>query len=256
MAIVHLLGVPVNAQRFDEALGRLLEHASTRTSFRAHFATVHSLVEATQNAALEEAFGSASMVCTDGMPLVWLARRRGHPAERVAGPDMIQAVCDRGRQAGIRHFFIGGGEGVAQALAERLARQFPGLDVAGTYTPPFRSMTEGELADLRRQLVYSRAQIAWIGLGAPKQELFAAELSVTVPGVVILPVGAAFDFHSGRVRRAPRWMRRAGLEWLFRLSQEPGRLWRRYLATNARFIWLVAREELAIRGSRRSKQGS
>jgi N-acetylglucosaminyldiphosphoundecaprenol N-acetyl-beta-D-mannosaminyltransferase len=241
---IQLLGVRVTAQRFDEAIDRLLKAAASRVSFRAHFCTVHSLVEATSNAALARAFATASMVCTDGMPLVWLARRASSGAERVAGPDVLPELCDKGRAVGLRHFFVGGAEGVAAALAGRLGRRFPGLIVAGTFTPPFRAMTVAELGSLHDLIRASQAHVVWIGLGAPKQELFAVDLHAAIPSIVVLPVGAAFDFHAGRIRRAPKWMRRFGLEWLFRLAMEPRRLAGRYIATNASFVYLVAREWL------------
>jgi N-acetylglucosaminyldiphosphoundecaprenol N-acetyl-beta-D-mannosaminyltransferase len=250
---IRLLGIRVTTQRFDEAVERLAEAAAGRVSLRAHFCTVHSLVEATGNHALAEVFESATMVCTDGMPLVWLARRTGVVAERVAGPDTMLALCDRGRSLGLRHYFVGGGDGVAQELANRLSRRFRGLEVAGTNSPPFRAMTASENDDLRRSIVESRANIVWIGLGAPKQDFFAAELQAGVPSVVILPVGAAFDFHAGRVRRAPRWMQRFGLEWLFRLAMEPRRLAGRYVGTNLRFILLVVHDWL--RGRRGTTAG-
>ena len=145
---------------------------------------------------------------------------------------------------GLRHFLVGGADGVVEVLAARLTWRFPGLEVVGTMTPPFREMTRGELTGLHAQIVESRANVVWIGLGAPKQELFAAELQAAVPSIVALPVGAAFDFHAGRVRRAPRWMQRLGLEWLFRLAMEPRRLASRYIGTNARFAWLLAKEQI------------
>jgi N-acetylglucosaminyldiphosphoundecaprenol N-acetyl-beta-D-mannosaminyltransferase len=241
---IQIFGIRVTAQRFDEAIERLLEAAVSRVSFRAHFCTVHSLVEATANKSLAEVFATASMVCTDGMPLVALARRANPSVERVAGPDAMPALCDRGRAVGLRHFFLGGAEGVAAALAHRLGERFPGLVVAGTFTPPFRPMSDEELAGVRATIRESGANVVWIGLGAPKQELFAADLQAAMPGVVVLPVGAAFDFHAGRKRRAPRWMQRAGLEWLFRVVLEPRRLWLRYLSTNARFLYLLVRDRL------------
>jgi N-acetylglucosaminyldiphosphoundecaprenol N-acetyl-beta-D-mannosaminyltransferase len=241
---IRLLGIRVTAQGFDEAMERLLEASASRVSFRAHFCTVHSLVDATADPLLADVFAGASMVCTDGMPLVWLARRSGARAERVAGPDTMLAVCDRGRSLGLRHYFLGGANGVAEALAERLTRRFPGLEVAGTHTPPFRAMTGPELEALHSEILESQANVVWIGLGAPKQEFFAATLASAMPSLVILPVGAAFDIHAGRIRRAPRWMQRAGMEWLFRLAMEPRRLARRYIVTNARFGWLVLRERL------------
>lgn len=245
---IRILGIPVTAQTFEEALDRLLAAAATGQGMRAHFMTVHSLVEATSNPALAGAFESASMVCTDGMPLVWVARRRGAPdATRVAGPDTMLALCDRGRKAGLRHYFLGGAPGVAEELAGRLTARYPGLAVAGTGSPPFRSLTSSENADLVAGIDASGAQVLWIGLGSPKQELWAAQHEGLLKAMVILPVGAAFDYHSGRLRRAPVWMRRIGLEWLFRLAMEPRRLWRRYLTTNVRFAWLLMREALSRR---------
>jgi N-acetylglucosaminyldiphosphoundecaprenol N-acetyl-beta-D-mannosaminyltransferase len=242
---LQLLGVRVTAQTFEEAIGRIVAAAVDGQPFRAHFCTVHSLVEATSNRALAGAFETASMVCTDGMPLVWLARHRGFvPAERCAGPDVMLAVCDRGRALGLRHFLLGGAPGTAEAVATRLGKRLPGLHVSGMASPPFRPMTDAELDALADQVRASGADVLWIGLGAPKQDLFAADQGERFGPVVLLPVGAAFDFHAGRVRRAPASMRRLGLEWLFRLAIEPGRLWRRYLITNIRFVWLVLKEEL------------
>jgi N-acetylglucosaminyldiphosphoundecaprenol N-acetyl-beta-D-mannosaminyltransferase len=238
----------VTAQTFDEAIERILVAANRRVQFRAHFCTVHSLVEASKDQALAQVFQSASMVCTDGMPVVWLARRRGGPtAERVAGPDAMLAVCDRGRAHGLRHFFLGGTPGTAETLARRLARRYPGLDVAGSFAPPFRVMTAAEIVALAQQIAATGAHIVWIGLGSPKQEFFAANEGRRFGSAVVMPVGAAFDFHAGRLPRAPRWMQRLGLEWLFRLLSEPRRLAGRYLVTNTRFIYLVAREELRRR---------
>jgi N-acetylglucosaminyldiphosphoundecaprenol N-acetyl-beta-D-mannosaminyltransferase len=245
---LRLLDVRVTAQRFDEAVERLVEAAASRVGFRAHFCTVHSLVEATGSFALSDVFATASMVCTDGMPLVWLARRSGVRTERVAGPDVMLAVCDRGRVVGLRHFFVGGADGVVEVLADRLARRFPGLNIAGVMSPPYRAMTDEEVDSLRSRISETRANVVWIGLGAPKQEFFAARLSQATPSIVVLPVGAAFDFHAARIRRAPTWMQRAGLEWLFRLAMEPRRLGRRYAVTNLRFVWLVVKDALRRHG--------
>lgn len=251
MTDVLILGVRVTAQTFDDAVDRLLAAAAGSAPFRAHFCTVHSLVEATVNPALAAAFTSAQMVCTDGMPLVWVARRRGaSEAERVAGPDVMLALCDRGRSLGLKHFFVGGGPGTAERLTDQLSTRFPGLQVVGTDSPPFRSPTAEEDATLEHRIKASEANIVWVGLGSPKQEIWAAEHADRLDAV-ILPVGAAFDFYSGRLRRAPAWMRRIGMEWLFRLAMEPRRLFRRYFVTNARFAYLLTREELHWRARSR-----
>jgi N-acetylglucosaminyldiphosphoundecaprenol N-acetyl-beta-D-mannosaminyltransferase len=248
MTTVELLGIPVTAQRYADAVDAFLVAAKEQRPFRAHFATVHSIVEATGNEALQTVFESADMVAADGMPLVWLSRRRGAPtAERVCGPDVMLSLCDRGRDVGLRHYFVGGRPGTPEALAERLFARFPGLAVAGTASPPFRSLDAAEDRALVDAINAATPDVIWIGLGSPKQEFWAADHAGRLTAPLILPVGAAFDFPSGRLRRAPRWMQRVGLEWLFRLAAEPRRLFRRYIVTNIRFGYLVAREELSRR---------
>jgi N-acetylglucosaminyldiphosphoundecaprenol N-acetyl-beta-D-mannosaminyltransferase len=245
---IDILGIPVAAQRFEEAIELLRERAAARRRTRVHFATVHTLVEARDNADLRAALQTADIVATDGMPLVWVARLRGaRGAQRLCGPDLMPRLCDIGRADGLRHYFIGGAAGTPEALAARLAERFPGLAVAGTCSPPFRTLSEPEEAAQLQAIDESRADVVWVGLGTPKQDLWAARNASRLEASLVLTVGAAFDFHSGRLRRAPRWMQRLGLEWLFRLAMEPRRLAGRYIATNARFAYIVLREELGRR---------
>jgi N-acetylglucosaminyldiphosphoundecaprenol N-acetyl-beta-D-mannosaminyltransferase len=248
---IDVLGVALDGNRFDQTVDAVVTAARTREPMRVHFVTVHSLVEATSDERLRKILGTAGLACTDGMPLVWLARRRGaHGAERCAGPDTMLKVCDRGRTSGLRHYFLGGGAGTAETLADRLKTLYPGLKVVGASGPPFRPLTPAEDATLVDNINAANPDVLWIGLGSPKQDYWAAEHADRLRAPLILAVGAAFDFNSGRLRRAPRWMQHLGLEWLFRLATEPRRLWRRYLMTNARFLWLVAQEELLRRRSR------
>jgi N-acetylglucosaminyldiphosphoundecaprenol N-acetyl-beta-D-mannosaminyltransferase len=250
---VRILGVRLTSQTYSAGTTRLLEAAANHEPFRAHFCTVHSLVEASRAPLLAEVFESSDMVAMDGVPLVWVARHRGRrAAERVCGPDTMLTVCDEGRQHGLRHYFLGGAPGVPESLADRLSSRFPGLVVAGTLSPPFRPLTDAEDAALVAQVNETSPDVVWIGLGSPKQELWAASHAAAIPAV-LLPVGAAFDFHSGRVRRAPRWMQRVGLEWLFRLAMEPRRLLSRYVATNSRFVAAVIGEELRMARARRHR---
>lgn len=243
-----ILGVEVQAQTYEHALSRFLETATAGRRLRAHFVTVHSLTESARNHALRGVFASSAMVCTDGMPIVWVARLRGaRTAERVCGPDVMLSLCDRGRSVGLRHYFLGGRPGTPESLAERLTARYPGLIVVGTMSPPFRELSADKDQALVDTVNLAKPDVLWIGLGSPKQEFWAAEHEAALEVPLILPVGAAFDFHSGRLRRAPRWMRRLGLEWLFRLAMEPRRLFRRYLTTNARFVVLVCREEMSRR---------
>jgi N-acetylglucosaminyldiphosphoundecaprenol N-acetyl-beta-D-mannosaminyltransferase len=159
----------------------------------------------------------------------------------------MTAYCEETARTGYRHFFYGGAPGVAEDLAARFSIRFPGLVVAGTYCPPLRNLTPEENREVVAAIEGSRADVVWVGLGAPKQErwMFEHRARLTVP--VLIGVGAAFDFHTGRVPRAPGWMRDRGFEWLFRLAMEPRRLWKRYLVYGSQFVMLVALESLGLK---------
>jgi N-acetylglucosaminyldiphosphoundecaprenol N-acetyl-beta-D-mannosaminyltransferase len=201
------------------------------------------------------ALQSADLVYTDGMPLVWISRIRGaRGSERVSGPDVMLAVCDKGRPLGLRHYFLGGSPGTPEAVAAKLSGRYEGLQVAGTLSPPFGEISRDEEAAIVDAINAAKADVLWVGLGTPKQDLWAADHAATVNPTLILTVGAAFDFHSGRLRRAPGWMQSVGLEWLFRIAMEPRRLWRRYLTTNAKFSWLLLRDEIERRRRRASSR--
>jgi N-acetylglucosaminyldiphosphoundecaprenol N-acetyl-beta-D-mannosaminyltransferase len=207
-------------------------------------ATAHGVVAAGRDPALRRAFNGSWLTTPDGMPLVWLS-----PAGvgRVYGPDLMLAVCEAGRAVGLTHYFLGGGPGVAGELSTRLQARFPGLQVVGCHTPPYRTMTTEELAAWRADVARERPDVVWVGLGTPKQELFMAEQWRTLDAGTLVGVGAAFDFHSGRVAQAPRWMRNSGLEWLFRLATEPRRLVARYLRTNPAFVLAVLAQRTGLR---------
>lgn len=245
-----LLGVAVNAVTFAGALQFLLDAPSARRRIRGHFCSVNMLVAAADNPVLREALNSADLVAPDGMPLVWLGRLRGYSIERVCGPDIMLALLDRSRERGYRHFFYGGGEGVAEQLAATMAKRFPGLQVAGVFTPPFRPLTPDENRAITACINAAAPDYVWVGLSTPKQDLWIAEHREHLEAAALLAVGAAFDFHSGRRRRAPRWMQRTGSEWLFRLFSEPRRLGRRYTVTNLRFLQLLAAETFRALGKR------
>lgn len=237
-----VLGVRLAGMRFESAVARLLGAPALGERIRVHFCTAHTLVEASDSERLRAALEKPALVATDGMPLVWIGRARGAAIQRVCGPDLMAAVLDRGRTAGYRHFFMGGAEGVPEELAVRMSAKYPGLLVAGTYSPPFRPPTPEEDRELVARLNAANADYVWVGLGSPKQELWLADHRDLLDAPVLLAVGAAFDFYSGRVRRAPRWMQRTGTEWLFRLAADPRRLWRRYTVTNMRFAALLVAE--------------
>ena len=246
---IELLGVRVNVAPFDEAVETVLRAPDTGDRLAVHFANAHSMVEAHRNPLLRAAM-NADMVEPDGMPLVLLARRRGVKAERVCGPDFMPALVRRGVPLGRSHFFFGGAPGVPEKLARRLGKAYPGLRVAGTMSPPFRDLTPAEEASVVAESNAAKPDYVWVGLGAPKQDLWVAAFRGRLEAAALLAVGAAFDFHSGRRRRAPLWMQRTGTEWLYRLMKEPRRLGSRYTVVNARFLWLVLNEWLRGRSDR------
>ncbi len=238
--LVPILGVGVHAQSFADAIAALKRWLEEPSGHYVCTCPVYTLMLATENPDVHAAISGADMVTADGMPLVWLQHQRGFDyAERVYGPDILLALCERTEGTGIKHFFLGGDPGVADQLADVLRARFPQLEIAGSLSPVIGD------ADVDPQLVAQimahSPQIVWVGLGSPKQDLWMAAYKPALP-VLMIGVGAAFDFLSGRSSQAPRWMRQRGLEWLFRLLQEPRRLWRRYLLYNPRFIWAICRE--------------
>ncbi len=197
---------------------------------------------------LKEIHNLAGLVTPDGMPLVWLAHLAGLAhVKRVYGPDLLLETAKLSLEKGYRHFFYGGGEGVAEKLAARLCQRFPGLPVAGTFTPPFRPLTSAEDEALIDRINASRADIVWVGLSTPKQEYWMAQHCGRLEAPVMVGVGAAFDFHAGLKRQAPRWLQASGLEWLFRLATEPRRLAGRYIRNNPRFVLRVAAQQMGLR---------
>jgi N-acetylglucosaminyldiphosphoundecaprenol N-acetyl-beta-D-mannosaminyltransferase len=182
------------------------------------------------------------------MPLVWLSRLHGHGhVTRVYGPDLMLALCEHSLLKGYKHFFYGGGEGVPELLSNNLRRRFPGLRVVGGYSPPFRSLSGAEDERVVAAINEADPDIVWIGLSTPKQERWMTEHVGQLTAPVLIGVGAAFDFHSGLKRQAPRWMQRSGLEWLFRLATEPKRLWRRYFMNNPLFVLRVLQQALGLK---------
>lgn len=240
--VVRLLGSPVHATSHARAAARILDWAGRRESRMVCFADIHVLMRAFDAAGYRALLEGADLVCPDGMPLVWSLRRRGAPGqERVAGPDFTLTICRAARDAGIPIGIHGGRPEVVQALTRVLPARFPGLEIAYAASPPFRPLAREEEDAVVDEINASGARILLVGLGCPKQELWMAAHRGRVR-TVMLGVGAAFDFHAGRVRRAPRIMQEAGLEWLFRLAMEPRRLWRRYAQHGPRFAALMSLE--------------
>jgi N-acetylglucosaminyldiphosphoundecaprenol N-acetyl-beta-D-mannosaminyltransferase len=237
---VNVLGIGLSAINLDLALAAVTQALASKTKGYVCVTGVHGVMEAQRDPALRTILNRAYLNTPDGMPMVWVGRLRGHrEMRRVYGPDLMNLICETSCRTGWTHFFYGGGEGVAGELQRRLVTRFPRLQVVGTYTPPFRPLTVDEEADLARQVAAVRPDILWVGLSTPKQERFMAQHWQRLDATLFFGVGAAFDFHAGRMRQAPRWMQRSGLEWFFRLCSEPRRLWRRYLRNNPAFSWRI-----------------
>lgn len=242
MPKLPILGVHTDAQRFDEAVATLTRWASESPPRYVCTCPVYTLMMCHENPAVMQAVNGASMVTADGMPVVWVQRRRGAPqAQRVYGPDLMLALCQQTAGTPIKHYFWGGLPGVADTLVGRLKTQFRGLNIAGTYSPPLADTPPQPDPVVVEQLNTSGADIIWIGLGSPKQDLWMETYRPALRAPLLIGVGAAFDMLAGVKSQAPRWMQKSGLEWLFRLAQEPRRLARRYLVYNPRFIWHVLR---------------
>jgi N-acetylglucosaminyldiphosphoundecaprenol N-acetyl-beta-D-mannosaminyltransferase len=234
----RVLGVRFDAVQIPDVVARMEEWIAKKE--HAHYvaiSNVHVVMEARHSVAFRNVLDSADLCVPDGMPLVWVGRMRGHNlAHRVYGPDLFMSFCRETQSKGYRHFFYGGAPGVPEALAAKLREQFPMLEVAGTYSPPFRPLTAEEDDEVVEMIHRANADVLWVGLGCPKQELWMHEHRERLRVPVLLGVGQAFDIHAGRLRQAPRWMQERGMEWLFRLAAEPRRLWRRYLVYNSQFV--------------------
>ena len=233
---VNVLGVGVSVLNLQTALAAIADAVRARRKGYICVTGVHGVMEAQTDPAFRKILNDAFLCTPDGMPMVWMGKIRGHAEmRRVYGPDLMLDVCAWSENSGAKHFFHGGAEGVAQTLAEKLKARFPKLEIAGTFTPPFRPLTAEEEKQFVETVRAARPDILWVGLSTPKQEKFMAEFLPKLDATLMIGVGAAFDFHSGRVKQAPRWMQRSGLEWFYRLCQEPRRLAKRYFRNNPHF---------------------
>ncbi|NEU11688.1 WecB/TagA/CpsF family glycosyltransferase [Methylobacterium sp. BTF04] len=248
IAYYRLGGVPVSItdmKGLSAALARRLARGRAVPGAFVVFRDAHGIVRAQDDAVLRDAHEAALLVCADGRPLAWIGRLRGHDAiAQVPGIESVEAMCRAGLAHGWRHYFLGGGPGVAETLAREMQVRVPGLAVAGYETLPFRPLTDAETKAMRAKIGACGAQVLWIGLGTPKQELFMHAHAPHLPGTVAMGVGAAFDVNIGAIPRAPKVLQRAGLEWLYRLIREPRRLSRRYATVVPRFIAIVLREAI------------
>lgn len=213
-------------------------------------ATVHLVMGAREDPETTIALDGCVMV-PDGQPLVWALNALGHPeASRVYGPELMTRYCERSARTGVPMYLYGGRDRPSlDLLITELERRYPGLNIVGSYCPPFRPLEEAERRDVVDEIGGSGARVVWVGIGQPKQEHWMSQMREEIGPVLMVGVGAAFDFHAGLVRQAPAWVQRLGLEWLYRLTQEPQRLWARYARYNPLFIVAFARQYLRLQRS-------
>lgn len=247
-ARANVLGVGISALNMNSAVAEAKALLNSGGKGYICVTGVHGVMEAQSDPAFRAIQNRSFLTTPDGMPTVWVGRLQGHKdMARVYGPDFMLALCQAGVAEGYRHFLYGGQAGVAEQLRQALTARIPGLQIAGTFTPPFRPLNEVEEAELYRQVKESRADILWCGLSTPKQERFMAQYLDRLPVKLMVGVGAAFDINSGRTVDAPAWIKKSGLQWLHRLLQEPRRLWRRYLYNNPRFLSLLLLQFTGLR---------
>jgi len=246
--LTNILGVGVSPVNMESAIELISGWIENNKNNYVTVTGVHGVIESWRDKEICEIHNNAGLVVPDGMPLVWISQLKGQEnVSRVYGPELMLRLCEHSLEEGYRHYLYGGAEGVPELLKEELIKIYPGLEVVGTYSPPFRPLTEDEDRDVIKMINEDRPDILWIGLSTPKQEKWMAEHLGKINTPVMIGVGAAFDFNAGLKKQAPGWMQKAGLEWLFRLLSEPGRLWKRYLINNPLFILLIMLQFLGIK---------
>lgn len=210
--------------------------------------SVHGIVSSREDPVFQQILNKADIATPDGMPVVWAMRSFGNPEQqRVYGPTLTLKLCEDAAKHGHRIFLYGSTDECLESLQANLTKWFPGLQIAGAYSPPFRPLTPEEDADVVDRIRTSRADLVFVGISTPKQEKWMDAHIESLPGTIMIGVGAAFDFHAGKVKQAPAWMQKNGLEWFFRLTTEPKRLWKRYILETPRFLPLWAMQKLGIR---------
>jgi len=244
---INVLGVGVSAIDMSAAVSLVQQALEEGRRGYICVTGVHGVMEAQSDPVFKRIQNMSILTTPDGMPLVWAGKLGAHRIGRVYGPDFMRAVCELSQMTGYKHFFYGGKPGVAQDLKLAMEARFPGLEVVGTYTPPFRPLTAIEDAELYNLVAATEPDFFWVGLSTPKQERFMAEYIEKLPTKIMVGVGAAFDIHIGNIKDSPEWMKNAGLQWFHRLLQEPTRLWRRYLINNPTFLFQAALQFFSLK---------
>jgi len=245
---VNVLGVGIHGINMQQAVLYLLDAALHRRKGYVCVTGVHGIMEAQRDASFRRTLNNALLTTPDGMPTVWVGKAESHRMMgRVFGPDLMRELCRASVPLGLKHFLYGGAPDVAQELKRSLEEKIPGVQVVGTYTPPFRPLNLQEYAKLTKQVEQTRPDFFWVGLSTPKQERFMAAHLQTLQTTVMLGVGAAFDLHTGRMKDSPDWVKNSGLQWAHRLLQDPRRLWKRYLINNPKFLAAITAQMLGLR---------
>ncbi|MBY5378982.1 glycosyltransferase (plasmid) [Rhizobium leguminosarum] len=245
---INVLGVRISAVNLKSATGFIQKAIEDGRKEYVCVRDAHGVVRCQDDPELRSIHNRAFLVTPDGMPLVWALKRAGHAeSDRVYGPDLMLSVFDAGSSKGLRHFLYGATAETLEQLQARLLAKFPQARIVGSYAPPFRKLSTREETEIAEQLNRSGADIIWVGLSSPKQELWMARMRDRLEASMLIGVGAAFDFHAGLKRQAPRIIQRSGFEWAFRLLCEPRRLWRRYAVVVPTFISLTAFQRLGLR---------
>lgn len=245
---VNVLGVDVSAVNMEAAIDLAARWIATGRSGYICMSGVHGVMEAQSNLQLGQILNNAVINAPDGMPMSWIGWLRGHAQmDRVYGPDFMTNVCRLSISKGYRHYLYGGQPGVAQSVKNALEERCPGLQIVGIFCPPFRPLSREEEDAFFDDVWHAKPDVLWVGLSTPKQECFMGKYVERLGVPLLIGVGAAFDFHAGRIHDAPGWIKRLGLQWLHRLLQEPRRLWQRYLLNNPVFLWKIALQLLNLR---------
>jgi N-acetylglucosaminyldiphosphoundecaprenol N-acetyl-beta-D-mannosaminyltransferase len=247
--LAEILGVPVSPLRLQNAIQEVSRYIETREPSYICVASVHGLMEAQSDEHLMGIFDRASIILPDGKPLSVVLKAKGHPCEQIRGIDFTRAILERSLSTGWSHFFYGTTERNLEFLSFTLRRDYPGINIAGSYAPPFRALSRTELVSIAEVINAAEADIIWVGLSTPKQEEWMDTMRSLLRAPVLVGVGAVFDFLSGNKRQAPRAVRTLGFEWLYRMAQEPRRLGPRYLRHNPAFLWALVRDYLRRRRS-------
>jgi N-acetylglucosaminyldiphosphoundecaprenol N-acetyl-beta-D-mannosaminyltransferase len=234
----EVLGVPLALTDYERTMDWIDAMVASRQRGYVCVAAVHTVMASQEDPELREAVLGSDLTVPDGQPLVWAMNALGaRLPHRVYGPELMARYCERAAQDGTRVYLYGGrNQGALVQLALNLRTRFPGLRIVGGYAPPFRDLTPDEEQRVVDEIERSKADVVWVGIGVPKQEKWMAAMRPRLSTPVLVGVGAAFDFHAGLVPQAPAWMQAAGLEWAYRLAQEPRRLWKRYARYNPLFV--------------------